>query len=237
MKRKIVHIDEEKCNGCGLCIDACHERAIELVDGRARLVSDEYCDGLGDCLPACPTGAIEIIEREAAPFDEEAVQERIKEADAPSPACSGMVGCPGTAALENSHGAEAAPAETPRLRNWPVQLALVNPDSGFLSGAHLLVAADCTAFSYPGLQQEFGEDRVLLVGCPKLDDAALYRDKLVRILETHDVASITVVRMEVPCCSGLSQLVRDSMLKAEVIVPYQEAVIGVRGELQEGGGV
>ncbi len=213
MKRRIVNIDEQRCNGCGLCIDACHERAIELVDGVARLVSDRYCDGLGDCLPVCPTGAIEITEREAAPFDEEAVQQRM-----------------GEARTQVSRGCPTAGGH-PR-RHWPVQLALVNPEASFLRGSHLLVAADCAAYVHAAFHREFMEGCVTVIGCPKLDDRSdMYVAKLASMLKGRDLRGITVVRMEVSCCSGLAHLVREAMLDSEVIVPYSEIVLGLDGEI------
>ena len=222
MKRKIVHIDQETCNGCGLCIDACHERAIEMVDGKAQLISDHYCDGLGDCLPACPTGAIEITEREAAPFDEEAVQERVREVQAEA-----RVGCPASSGL--------SPAKGSQRGQWPVQLALVNPEADFLKGAHLLVSADCAAYVHASFHQEFLRDTVPVIGCPKLDDRhEAYTAKLASILRNQDLASITVVRMEVPCCSGLVNLVKKAMLDSEVIVPDREVVLGVDGDIRQG---
>ncbi|MFO8059110.1 MAG: 4Fe-4S binding protein [Bacillota bacterium] len=215
MRRRIMHIDEEKCNGCGLCVDACHEGAIELVDGKARLVSEQYCDGLGDCLPACPTGAIEITECEAEPFDEEAVQRRMREAGEESP--------------------RVCPAGGKHSEPWPVQLALVNPDAGFLAGTHLLLAADCAAYVHSDFHREFMGDRVPLICCPKLDGRGeTYVTKLASILKRQNVKSITVVRMEVPCCSGLAQLVKRSMLEAEVIVPYAEVVLSLQGEIARG---
>ena len=193
-----------------------------MVDGRARLISDHYCDGLGDCLPACPTGAIEIIEREAAPFDEEAVLERVREAQAEAP-----MGCPAASGL--------GPAQGSQLGQWPVQLALVNPEAEFLRGAHLLVAADCAAYAHASFHQEFMQDSVTVIGCPKLDDRHdVYAGKLASILRNQDVASITVVRMEVPCCSGLVNLVKKAMLDSEVIVPYREVVLGIEGEIKQG---
>ncbi len=239
MRRTIIEIDEEKCNGCGLCVDACHEGAIELVDGKARLVSDEYCDGLGDCLPECPTNAITLVEREAKAFDEEAVRERMQER---SGECAG--GCPGLASVAfSTERGDAPPARTPggdapaddhrdsELRGWPVQLALVNPRAGHLDGAHLLIAADCAAYAHADFHRDFMRGRVTVIGCPKLDDNGAYREKLREILENNDVRSITVARMEVPCCGGIVAATRSAMLEAGVIVPYDEVVLGVGGEV------
>lgn len=241
MKRKIVHIDEEKCNGCGLCITACHEGAIELVDGKARLVSDEYCDGLGDCLPACPTDAITIIEREADPFNEEAVQKRIEERKAKEQAPV-FSGCPGMAAKlmkkdsspaaekqeETKEQAEVLESE---LRQWPVQLNLVHPAAQYFDGANLLVAADCTAYAYANFHKEFIKDHITVIGCPKLDDNEYYKEKLTMILKNNDIKSITVVRMEVPCCAGIVQAVKTAMLQSETIVPYREVTISTDGKI------
>ncbi|MGE4282081.1 MAG: ATP-binding protein [Clostridia bacterium] len=247
MKRKIIHIDEEKCNGCGLCVTACHEGAIELIDGKAKLVSDEYCDGLGNCLPECPTGAIVMIEREAAEFDEEAVQQRVQEAKkkeikkqtAPS-------GCPGMAARMMNRASEdnqpkvqkeEAPISqvlTSELRQWPVQLNLVNPNAQYFKGTNLLVAADCVAYAYANFHKEFIKNHTTVIGCPKLDDNEYYKEKLTEILKSNDIQSITVVRMEVPCCGGIVQAVKTAMLHSETIVPYREVVIGVEGDIIKG---
>jgi len=194
MKRKIIKIDKELCNGCGLCVEACHEGAIQMVDGKAQLVSDQYCDGLGDCLPACPAGAIEIIEREADPYNQQ------------------------------------QPSE---LQNWPVQLKLINPGSDYLNNADILVMADCVAYAYGNAHQEFIKDSITIIGCPKLDDNEYYTEKLTEIFQRNSIKSITVVRMEVPCCGGLFQAVKTAMLKSETIVPYKEVVIGINGKIKQ----
>ncbi len=205
MIRKIVHIDEEKCTGCGACAEGCHEGAIVMVDGKARLLRDDYCDGMGDCLPACPAGAIRIEEREAAPYDEAAVLAAKKSAESPR-------GCPGSAVLElrksAAPAAPAAPAETPasELRNWPPQIKLAPVSAPYYDGADLLIAADCTAYAYAGTHREFMGGRVTLIGCPKLD-AVDYADKLSRIFLLNDISSVTVLRMQVPCCGGLTSAV------------------------------
>ncbi len=227
MKRRIVHIDEDKCNGCGLCIDACHEQALEMVDGKARLVSDEYCDGLGDCLPECPTGAISIIEREAEPFDEELVQKGV----AQSAGCDTSVqegqatGCP--AAMERSL------PQQPRseLGHWPVQLRLVNRGASFFSGADLLVAADCTAFSYGAFHRDYMQGRTTVILCPKLDDISEHHAKLREILHQNRINSITVARMEVPCCGVLSNLVRRILGELDDDIPFNETVLGCDGRV------
>lgn len=228
MKRKIIKINSDKCNGCGACVKACHEGAIEMINGKARLISDKYCDGLGDCLPACPTDAIEIIEREAEAFDE----------------IAGMpCGCPGTMAKRIDRGTQkveekvkAAPAddrqEESELRQWPVQMKLVNSSADYLNEADLLVAADCTAYAYKNFHADFIKDHVTIIGCPKLDDVAFYEEKLVDILKRNIIKSITVVRMEVPCCSGIVSAVKEAMLRTKTIVPYREVVITVDGKIK-----
>lgn len=253
MKRKIIKIHEEKCNGCGLCVTACHERAIELIDGKAKLISDIYCDGLGDCLPNCPTGAIEVIEREAEEYDDDAVQARIKELEneevsAPKKALEKMpCGCPGTMAKsierpktsllnltvkESTKVKEEVSNENPsELMQWPVQLKLINTSAPYLKGAHLLIAADCTAYAYGNFHQEFMKDKVTIIGCPKLDDNKFYEEKLAEILSKNDIKSITVVRMEVPCCSGIVTAVKGAMLKSGVIVNYKEVIVSTAGQI------
>jgi ferredoxin len=241
VRRKIVHIHEDKCNGCGLCVEACHEGAIEMVDGKARLVSDEYCDGLGDCLPACPVGAIEIIERESKPFDEELVKERMEEIQkakkAPMPC-----GCPGTmaktierkqAAIKEDEVKDETKVELQsQLMQWPVQLSLINPDASYLEHPNWLIAADCTAFAYGKFHEDFIKNHITMIGCPKLDDIEYYTDKLTEILQKHEPKSITVVRMEVPCCTGIVAAVKKAMLKAEKIVNYREIIISTSGEIK-----
>ncbi len=271
MKRSIIHIHEELCNGCALCVDACHEGAIEIVDGKAVLISDIYCDGLGACLPNCPTGAIEILEREAEAFDEAAVEERMaqlkrEQADNRGHAHGGghhehtghhghhhghqhgnhgMGGCPGSMARKIERPAmastplqeapKAAPADTgapaSELQQWPVQITLVNPSASFFQDAHLLVAADCTAFAYAKFHQDFIRGRITVIGCPKLDDNAFYAEKLAVILKQNNIQSITVVRMSVPCCGGIVQAVKQAMLSSQTIVPYREVTVGIDGQL------
>lgn len=234
MKRKIVEINEEKCNGCGLCAKACHEGAIQMIDGKAKLISDEYCDGLGDCLPACPTDAIKIVEREAEAYDEEAVKARMEMAKKPAPC-----GCPGTAARKierkpvvvKKNVEENVEASASELRQWPVQLKLVNTKASYLENADLLVAADCTAYAYADFHKDFIKDHVTVIGCPKLDDNKYYEEKLAEILKSNNIKSITVVRMEVPCCGGIVSAVKNAMLKAQTIVPYKEVTISTDGSI------
>ncbi len=254
MKRKIVEIDEEKCDGCGLCAEACAEGAIRIVDGKARLVSESYCDGLGACIGECPRDAINIVEREADPFDEEAVarhlashsEEQAEEAerserervDAPTLAC----GCPGTMAREleaacdeapDGHGQAGAAPAVSRLRNWPVQLKLVPVNAPYLRGADLLLAADCTGFASPAFHRDFLAGRVLLVACPKLDDAAFYREKLAHILRENEIRSLTVLFMEVPCCHGLVNLAKLALEDSGRDIPLGAVLLGIGGKVLE----
>lgn len=228
MVRRIIEIDEEKCNGCGACAKACHEGAIAMVDGKARLLRDDYCDGLGDCLPACPTAAITFVEREAAPYDEAAVKEA-KEAKS----CSGG-GCPGAAA--RSIRREAAPAAPfgmeSQLRQWPVQTKLVPVRAPWFDGARLLVAADCTAYAYADFHREFMQERITLVGCPKLDGVD-YSVKLAEILKQNDIRSVTVARMEVPCCGGLEQAVKKALHDCGKLIPWQVVTITADGRIKD----
>ena len=233
MIRKIIHIDEEKCNGCGACAAACHEGAIAMIDGKARLMRDDHCDGLGDCLPACPTGAITFVEREAAAYDEQAVarSRQAKAAAAPQPC-----GCPGTRARSLSHQA-ACPAPTAaaanaqsQLAQWPVQIRLVPVQAPFFDGAELLIAADCTAYAYAGFHEQFMRGRVTLIGCPKLD-AVDYSEKLTQILQSNNIRSVTVARMEVPCCGGLENAVRSALRSSGKRLPLQVVTVQVNGSL------
>jgi ferredoxin len=239
MIRKIVEINEEKCNGCGLCAKACHEGAIKMINGKAKLISDEYCDGLGDCLPACPADAINIVEREAAEYNEELVNakmEQAKKAQNPLPC-----GCPGTAerkierkpvtAIKVEKTEDEKAEAVSELRQWPVQLKLVNTKAGFWDNADVLVAADCTAYAYAGFHKDFIKDRITVIGCPKLDDAKFYEEKLAEILKNNNIKSLTVVRMEVPCCGGIVSAVKNAMLSAQVIVPYKEITITTDGRV------
>lgn len=241
MKRKIVSINEDLCNGCQLCVNACHEGAIQMVNGKARLVSDQYCDGLGDCLPACPTGAIQIIEREADEYSQEAVDQRMTEMKTPAAPEPMPCGCPGTMAKKIQHpqGEAQKPlksadtvsenAQPSALSQWPVQLKLINVNADYLKNADLLIAADCTAFAYGAFHRDFIQGRITLIGCPKLDDNQFYIEKLGEIFKINQPNSITVVRMEVPCCGGIVQAVKQAMLNSGVIVPYREVTIGIDG--------
>ncbi|MGN1002912.1 MAG: ATP-binding protein [Oscillospiraceae bacterium] len=231
MKRKIIQIDEDRCNGCGACAAACHEGAIAMVNGKARLMRDDYCDGLGDCLPACPTGAITFTVREAAAYDEAAVlankRQKTQRESAPLPR-----GCPGSQSRTLRPADDAAPvspAEPPsRLRQWPVQIKLVPVSAPYFDGAELLIAADCTAYACAAFHERFMKGRVTLVGCPKLDGVD-YSEKLAEILRRNDVRSVTVVRMEVPCCGGLENAVRAALVRSGKSIPCQVVTVSTGG--------
>ena len=233
MLRKIIKIDEEKCNGCGLCAQACHEGAIGMVDGKAKLLRDDYCDGLGDCLPVCPTGAITFEEREAAAYDEAAVKAAMAEREgkkAPLPC-----GCPGTnsKAIRREMPVAAAPAASgveSMLNQWPVQIKLAPVNAPYFNGANLLIAADCTAYAYGDFHQKFIRNRITLIGCPKLDEGD-YAEKLTAILSQNDVKSVTVVRMEVPCCGGIEQAVKRALQQSGKFIPWQVVTISTDGRI------
>lgn len=241
MIRKIISINEDKCNGCGICATACHEGAIEIINGKAKLIKDEYCDGLGDCLPGCPMDAIKIIEREADEYNEEAVKERMKEREEKSNE-SLPCGCPGTMAKKIVRKVikKVKPEEKQilneevisELSQWPVQLNLINPHSEFLSDADLLIAADCTAYSYANFHRDFIKGHITMIGCPKLDDIEYYKEKLTEILRYNNVKSIKVIRMTVPCCGGIVSAVKEAMLNSGVIVPYSEVIIDTDGNIR-----
>lgn len=237
--RSIVQIDEEKCDGCGQCIPNCAEGALRIVDGKARLVSDRFCDGLGACLGVCPRDAIRVVEREAEDFDEEAAVQHVKESEqseaprAPEPAmCPGLAafGFGAAAAAPAATDSEADAVEEPSaLSQWPVQLTLVPERAPFFDGADLLLAADCTAFALPDFHRRLLRGRKLLVGCPKLDDAGRYEQKLAAILRSNAIASLTVVHMEVPCCFGLVALARLALAACGKDIPLGDVTVGVRG--------
>ena len=273
MKRKIVEIDESKCTGCGLCANACHEGAIAMVDGKAKLVKDDYCDGMGDCLPECPAGAIKIVEREAAAYDEKAVQERKMakmqeqmkaggmalhpEGHTPPPGgldrrSLGGGGCPGKAMRTFNRAEENGRAVAPRpplrraegcppyqdgygsvpsqLAQWPCQIRLVPVKAPFFTGAKLLIAADCTAYAYANFHQEFMRGKVTIVGCPKLDPVD-YSEKLMEILRENDIKSVTIVRMEVPCCGGLEMAAKKALQESGKFIPWQVVTLSLDGRI------
>ena len=227
MKRKMINIDESKCDGCGLCADACHESAIGVVDGKARLLRDDFCDGLGDCLPVCPAGAITFIEREALEYDRAAVQENRKETADP---CA----CPGSSAQSIARAEENAPVETglavSELRNWPVQIKLAPETAPFYDGAHLLVAADCAAYARARFHAEYMRGKVALIGCPKLDGVD-YSQKLFGIIANNDIKSLAVARMEVPCCGGIEQAAVEALKRSGKFIPWQVVTLGINGNV------
>jgi Pyruvate/2-oxoacid:ferredoxin oxidoreductase delta subunit len=240
VKRKIIQIDDALCDGCGQCVPSCAEGAIEVIDGKARLVGDKYCDGLGACLGECPTGALSIIERETEEFDEEAVQEHLRsmakqepQVEAPTAPCA----CPSAQlqsfghASPKSEKATLGANRTSALTHWPVQIRLVPPTAPFLKGADLLVAADCTPFAYPEFHEDFLAGKVLMVGCPKFDDVKGYVQKFVEIFNTADIKRVTVLVMEVPCCQGLPMIVEKAMKIAGKKISMETVMIGARGDI------
>ncbi len=231
MIRRIIEIDKEKCNGCGACADACHEGAIGMVDGKARLLRDDYCDGLGDCLPACPTGAISFVEREAADYDEAAVSENKKTKEEKHIHSHG--GCPGSRMRQMSPrpvGERASKRSVSQLGQWPCQIKLVPVNAPYFNGAKLLIAADCTAYAYAAMHDEFMAGRITLIGCPKLDGVD-YSEKLTEILTANDIKSVTVVRMEVPCCGGLEQAAKNALIRSGKFIPWQVVTVSVDGRI------
>lgn len=228
MVRKIIKIDEDKCNGCGSCAAACHEGAIEMVYGKAKLTREDYCDGLGDCLPACPVDAITFEEREAPAYDEAAVLAAKATKTQPLPC-----GCPGSQAKAIHRGEEPAAVcapQTSELRQWPVQIKLVPVNAPWFDGAKLLVAADCTAYAYANFHQDFIKGHITLVGCPKLDSVD-YAEKITEILKHNDIRSVTVVRMEVPCCGGIENAVRQALQNSGKFLPWNVITISTDGRI------
>lgn len=241
-KRKIIQIDQEKCDGCGQCVPGCAEGAIKVVAGKARLVSEVYCDGLGACLGECPQGAISMVEREAAEFDEAAVQRHLAKASAarpPIPILEPLFqGCPSSRMprFEAAPGAvpeslAAAPAPAAQLRNWPVQLHLVPVRAPYFDHARLLLAADCVPFAFPDFHRQLLQDHVLLIACPKLDNVAAYRSKLAQIFTQNVLQSIEIAYMEVPCCGGLVRLVQETLEASGINLPVTLIQVGIRGEI------
>ncbi len=232
MIRKIIKIDEEKCNGCGLCVSACHEGAIELVNGKARLTREDYCDGLGDCLPACPTGAITFEEREAPAYDELAVKQAKMKKQGMTLPC----GCPGTQSkqLKRDQACEV-PSNvrvTSQLMQWPCQIKLVPVNAPYFDGASLLIAADCTAYAYGSFHNDFIRNNITLIGCPKLDEGD-YAEKLTRIIAENDIKSVKVVRMEVPCCGGIENAVKRALQASGKFIPWQVITVSTDGRILE----
>ena len=252
MIRKIIHIDEDKCNGCGLCASACHEGAIDIIDGKAKLVREHFCDGLGDCLPSCPTGAITFEEREAPAYDEEAVKKAQEEGEHPanrlaSPAAERRQamsemnhvhqgGCPGSQAMQFTRKTEEAPAReamgpaVSRLAQWPCQIKLVPTRAPFFDGAKLLIAADCTAYAYANMHEDFMKGKTTIIGCPKLDDID-YSEKLTEIIANNDIQEVQIVRMEVPCCGGLEMAAKKALQASGKFIPWQVVTISRDGRI------
>ena len=257
VKRRIIEIDEEKCNGCGSCLPACPEGALQIIDGKAKLMKEGYCDGLGACLGECPQGALRIIEREADAYDTKGVITHLQEQSpellekhlrhlaehagelSGGPGRQGTVSCPSEAVLKwEKQGPDEKPAEAGRksseLRQWPIQLHLVPPFAPYFQNSDLILVADCVPFAYANFHQDFLKEKAIAIGCPKLDDVRAYKQKVEQILENADVKSLTVIRMEVPCCYGLVHLAREALEKSGKDIPFETVTVGVKGEIQEG---
>ena len=233
MIRKIIKIDDEKCDGCGLCAEACHEGAIGMADGKARLLRDDYCDGLGDCLPVCPTNAISFEEREASAYDEAAVKANMKNKHEEKLA----FGCPGTHSKTITRETEPEatqqkPIAQTHLNQWPVQIMLIPPNAPYFNNAHLLIAADCTAYAYGGFHDEYMKNRITIIGCPKLDEGD-YSEKLTAILTSNEIKSVTVARMEVPCCGGIENAVKTALQNCGKMITWQVITISTDGKILE----
>lgn len=228
MVRKIIKIDEEKCIGCGACADACHEGAIEMIDGKAKLTREDYCDGLGDCLPTCPMDAITFEEREAPAYDEVAVLASKKKKEHETLAC----GCPGTQAKQimRENCDFMTPAINSELMQWPVQIKLLPPRAPYFDGANLLIAADCTAYAYGNFHKEFIRNHITLIGCPKLDEGD-YTEKLTEIIKNNNIKSVTVVRMEVPCCGGIEYAAKRALQISGKFIPWRVVTISTDGKI------
>ena len=231
MIRKIIKIDEEKCNGCGACAVACHEGAIDMIDGKAKLVRENYCDGLGDCLPACPVDAISFEEREAPAYDEEAVKQAQLKKSADALPC----GCPGTqskALKRETISAESTQSIQSQLMQWPCQIKLVPVNAPYFNNANLLIAADCTAYAYGNFHNEFMRGHITIVGCPKLDEGD-YADKLTQIIASNNIKSVKIVRMEVPCCGGIENAAKRAIQNSGKFIPWQVVTISTDGKIVE----
>ncbi len=230
MIRKIIKIDEEKCNGCGLCAKACHEGAIEMINGKAKLTREDYCDGLGDCLPACPTNAISFEEREAPAYDEEAVKKAKLNKFASNLPC----GCPGTQskALKRSDSVQnnTKCEISSQLMQWPCQIKLVPVNAPYFNNANLLIAADCTAYAYGNFHNEFIRNHITIIGCPKLDEGD-YTEKLTNIIANNNIKSVTIVRMEVPCCGGIENAAKRALQASKKFIPWRVVTISTDGRI------
>ncbi len=237
--RKIIEINEEKCTGCGQCVVACAEGAIEIRDGKAKIIRDLLCDGLGACIGECPEDALKIIEREADEFDEHAVHEHLTQRDAKASAKPMACGCPSShiqsfmpqGSCQTANAPRAVSQETSALSHWPVQIKLVPPTAPFLKGADLLVAADCVPVAYPAMHSELLKGRTVMIGCPKFDNAEEYIEKFVQVFQQSGIRSVTVAVMEVPCCSAMLTVIRRAMERSGMNIPIQEVVVGIRGTL------
>ena len=248
MIRKIIQIDEEKCTGCGICAEACHEGAIAIIDGKAVLTRDDYCDGFGDCLPGCPEEAISFIEKDTLAYDREAVMENMKKRESQKAAAQEQTsentpafsGCPGSRAAVFDRTQDAAPAADPytairpvsQLQQWPCQIRLVSVNAPYFDGAKLLIAADCTAYAYANIHQEFMRGRITLIGCPKLDDVD-YSEKLTAIITENDIREVTILRMEVPCCGGLSYAATEALKASGKFIPWQVVTVSIDGKIKD----
>ena len=239
MIRKIIRIDKEKCNGCGACASACHEGAIDIIHGKAELVREHFCDGLGDCLPECPTGAISFEEREAPEYDEKAVKEAQKKILAKNQTMATHVGCPGSKSMQiqrketsETKKLSSNADQVSSLQNWPVQIKLAPVNAPYFNDAKLLIAADCTAYAYASFHQDFIRNKITLIGCPKLDQVD-YSEKLTAIIQNNNIQSVTIVRMEVPCCGGLEMAAKKALQNSGKFIPWQVVTISIDGKILE----
>ena len=239
MIRKIIRIDKEKCNGCGACADACHEGAIDIIHGKAELVREHFCDGLGDCLPECPTGAISFEEREAPEYDEKAVKEAQKKILTKNQTMAAHVGCPGSKSIQiqrketsETKKLSSTADQVSKLQNWPVQIKLAPVSAPYFNDAKLLIAADCTAYAYASFHQDFIRNKITLIGCPKLDQID-YSEKLTAIIQNNNIQSVTIVRMEVPCCGGLEMAAKKALQNSGKFIPWQVVTISIDGKILE----
>jgi ferredoxin len=247
VKRKIIEIDEDKCTGCGACVTKCAEGALAIIDGKAKVVNDVFCDGLGACIGECPEDALKIIERDAPDFDEEAVKEHLKKGQVQAKRKAAITpepcGCPSHNpmlvkaeaghAAQSKHRAQAHEELPPELTNWPIQWKLVRPDMPFFKGADVLMSADCVPFAFRDFHGKFLAERPVIIGCPKLDDQGMYLDKLTEVISNSGLKSITIARMEVPCCGGLEKLVAEAVRRSGKNIPVKTWIIGIQGDIKK----